>query len=131
MEEIMRQLKELKKAVAAGNVSDAHLDMLNGIIAVCEKKKGMLDALAEPTRDLLPEEGEIAPAQMVNITVERLVINIGSGEGKDIPPCLPINFIRDSLMGGVTLSNSGEKIKKGGRGYGRGTEKEVEDHQDL
>ena len=86
MEEIMRQLKELKKAVAAGSVSDAHLDVLNGIIAICEKKKDMLDALAAPERDLLPAEEEIAPSQMVNVTIESLVINIGSREGENIPP---------------------------------------------
>ncbi len=84
MEEIIKQLKELKKAVAAGSVSDMHLDILNGLIAVCEKKKDVLDAMAEP--DMLPLEGEIAPAQTVNIAVESVVINIGSRESEDIPP---------------------------------------------
>lgn len=86
MEEIIRRLKELKQAVAAGIVTDSQLDLLNQTIRSCEKKKELFDAVSQPAQMLRPLEDEMAPGQYINITIENIMIQIDGGEGKTIPP---------------------------------------------
>lgn len=86
MEEIIRQLKELKQAVAAGTVTDSQLDLLNQTIRSCEKKKELFDAVSQPAQMLRSLEDEMAPGQYINITIENVMIQIDGRESQMIPP---------------------------------------------
>lgn len=57
MDKIIAELKELKKAVAAGTTTINDVDKINHIIRMCEKKKELVEAAMNP----VPGQMELLP----------------------------------------------------------------------
>lgn len=89
MDKIISELTALKRVITTKNMPMTMLDDVNRIIGMCEKKKQLVDAIAEPVpsqMDMLPAAGfgEIFNPSFV---IKHATINIYGS----IPPTLEEN----------------------------------------